>query len=310
MKDAPRFLALALLLLGGLGLVTALVVRRTGTPLPSSLAPAYQLMGKPVKSINHLVTKVMPIDDIDERDFGEVYRARYAAQVRPDDPDLLYLADLMSHLAGMARKPFPYSAYPIDGDEPNAMALPGGVILVTRGLLTTLGSEAELVSVLGHEMGHVEQGHCLDAVKFEVLAAKLGARPFGEIADFGVRVLAAHSFSKTQEDEADQFGYDLLVESPYDHRGSGQAFLSLLEFERRQERDVKRGADPIRDYFASHPPLEIREATFRERADAWWRSHPDAIRRVGQQHLRDRVSSWRRVDSDDSTRVELPGPNP
>ena len=57
---------------------------------------------------------------------------------------------------------------------PNAFALPGGVIIVTGGLLKTLKSEAELAAVLSHEMGHIELSHCLDTVRFQLLARKDG----------------------------------------------------------------------------------------------------------------------------------------
>lgn len=51
---------------------------------------------------------------------------------------------------------------------------------------------------------------------------------------------------------------------------------------------------PIRDYFLSHPPLEIREAKFRAQAEAWWRRNSDQTRHVGEENLRDRVSVYRR----------------
>ena len=42
----------------------------------------------------------------------------------------------------------------LDTPEPNAFALPGRRILVTRGMLALVGDEAELAAVLGHEIGH------------------------------------------------------------------------------------------------------------------------------------------------------------
>ena len=292
MNGRARFVGLALLLVAGVALAVAVSVRRVSTPLPSSLAPAFQLLGTPVKSIDHLVTRVVLVNELDERDLGEIYRAQYETPALKNDSDFVYLNDVMSQLRGAARKPFQYRVYPFDSAEPNAMALPGGVILVTRGLLQTLGSEAELVAVLAHEMGHIEQGHCLDAVKFQLLAEKMGAGILGTIADFGTRVLMSHSFSKTQEDEADEYAYSLLLNSRYDPRGEGRAFASLLAYRRRTPESAAeaRGLDPIRDYFLSHPPVEIREAKFRERADAWWRNHPNEVRQIGERNLRDRTS--------------------
>src|SRR5438045_17036 len=53
------------------------------------------------------------------------------------------------------RPKLPWSFKVVDDASPNAFALPGGPVFVTRGLLTYLNSEAELATVLGHEMGHV-----------------------------------------------------------------------------------------------------------------------------------------------------------
>ena len=146
------------------------------------------------------------------------------------------------------------------------------------------------MAVLAHELGHIEQGHCVYAVKFRLLADKLGARTFGQIVDFAVRMLVSHSFSKTQEDEADEYSYAAIVNSPDDPRGGGGSFASLLRYVTRSESVEPRGADPIRDYFRSHPPLEIREAKFRERAEAWWRRNGDQVRHVGEGNLRRRAA--------------------
>lgn len=291
MNDRARLIGLAVLLAAGLSLAVAASLTRVDTPLPSSLAPAFQLLGTPVKAVDHLVTRVIPVTDLDEREFGDVLRARYDVQIDDEDPDFAYLNDLMLYLAAVADKPFEYRIYPLDYSVPNAMALPGGVILVTTGLLGVLDSEAELMAVLGHELGHIEQGHCVDAVRFRLLAEKAGERTFGEIVDFAVRVLMSHSFSKTQENEADEYAYSVLVNSPYDPRGLGRSFASLLRY---QNASLVSGADPLRDYFMAHPPLEIREAKFRERAEAWWRRNPVEIRHVGRENIVDRVSIYRR----------------
>lgn len=294
MSDRGRLVALTLLLGAGGALAAVIAVHRIRTPLPASLAPAFQLFGTPVKAIDHVLTRVIPIDALDERDFGTVLRARYDLQAAAEDPDFVYVNDLLSHLARTAAKPLEYRAYVLDHPDPNAMALPGGVVLVTTGLLRTLRSEAELASVLGHELGHIERGHCLDAVRFQLLADKVGGAALGEIVDFAVRLLVSHSFSKTQEDDADEYAYALLEQGPYDPRGVGAAFASLLAYVRAREVPARTGVDPLRDYFSSHPPLEVREAKFRARADAWWRRHGDARREVGERNLRDRVSVFQR----------------
>ena len=187
------------------------------------------------------------------------------------------------------------------------MALPGGVILVTRELLNTVQSESELISVLAHELGHIELGHCFDTVKFDLLARKVGSEPLGELADVIVQILLRHTFSKTVEDEADVYAYELVVNSRYDPLGVGNSFGSLSRFLRARGVKPQQHAEPFRDYFMSHPPLEIREAKFHEQATAWWKRHPHARRYIGRQNLKNRAALSVKAISDEWISRPVPG---
>ncbi len=284
MNGSKRPVGLALILLTGACLVLLLASEHIETSLESSLEPVFELIGIPVKALNHFVTRVLPVDGVDEGEFGDVLRARYDAGADTADQDFEYLNALMERLAVHGEKPFEYRVYIMHTGIPNAMALPGGVIFVTSGLLDVLHSEAELAAVLGHEMGHIERGHSLDAVRFRLLADKFGARPLGNIVDAGVHVLLTHSFSKTQEDDADEYAYAVLLKTRYDPRAVGLAFRSLREYV-ADWRPTRSGANPFRDYFSSHPPLEIREDRFTERAEAWWWRHARETRVLGEENL-------------------------
>jgi Zn-dependent protease with chaperone function len=225
------------------------------------------------------------VNEIDEKELGDVYRASYDPQAVPLSREQRYLDSLVAELKPLTGKPFPYRAYVVDYPTPNAMALPGGVVLVTRDLLTTLHSEAELVAVLAHEIGHVERGHCFDTVRFELLARKAGAEPLGQLADFAAAMLLRHSYSKTMEHEADAYAFELLTNSRYDPRGVGGSFRSLMAYEAAHGVETARQASPIRDYFTSHPPLAVRAAEFGERAGAWWLRHAEERRYAGVRNL-------------------------
>src|SRR6185369_13593830 len=72
--------------------------------------------------------------------------------------------------AGTQRPNLPYSCEVVDDPTPNAFALPGGPIFVTRGLMDMMDSEAELATVLGHELGHVNARHTAQQITKSQLA--------------------------------------------------------------------------------------------------------------------------------------------
>jgi len=284
---SKRGFFLTLLVVIGVVLAASMYRARVQPPVGPTFTSAFQLLGETVRVADRLAGRVMPVDDIDEAALGEALRSYY------DDPDHkspdpvaeAYVNAVLATVAESADKNFPYQAYLLDWDVPNAMALPGGVIFVTSGLLESLEDEAQLSAVLAHEVGHIELSHCLDAVKFELAARKIGAAPLGELADLAARLMVRHAFSKTQEHEADVYAWTWLVHSRYDPRGAGGAFAALDRWNRGAGDGGGYRAGLLRDYFSSHPPLEIRESEFRNRAERWWESHPTERRYVGHENL-------------------------
>ena len=294
MKPGLRIAVLGVLLACGVALIVALQRARVQPPLESTFTSAFQIVGAPIKLVDRVATRVLPVNEIDEKELGDVYRASYDPQAVSPSREQRYLDSLVAELKPLTGKPFPYRAYVVDYPTPNAMALPGGVVLVTRDLLTTVHSEAELVAVLAHEIGHIERGHCFDTVRFELLARKAGAEPLGQLADFAAAMLLRHSYSKTMEHEADAYAFELLTNSRYDPRGVGGSFRSLMAYEATHGVETARQASPIRDYFTSHPPLEVRAAEFGERAGAWWLRRPEEQRYAGVRNLQALVALPRR----------------
>src|SRR5688572_3149528 len=73
-------------------------------------------------------------------------------------------------IAAKSERPnLPWEFHVLDDAAVNAFAYPGGFIFVTRGLLTHLNSEAELVQVVGHEIGHVTAKHSVHAISQQQL---------------------------------------------------------------------------------------------------------------------------------------------
>jgi predicted Zn-dependent protease len=273
-----RIASLVSLLLVGAGLIHFVTANRINTPLGRTLSPLFSLFGQSTKAADRVFSRILPIDEIDEQALGDALNFKIEAAYGTDDYRLPYLNDLVSTLAQTSQKPFQYRVYVAPGPA-NAFALPGGIIIVTEGMLQILESEAELVSVLGHEMGHVELGHCFDSARFEMVNRKLGGQTLGEIADTIYGFMARSSFSKTQEKESDDYGFGALTSHGYDPMATADAFERLQkEFGRTHEG----GVDPFRDYFSSHPPLALRIENFRERGKRYLANHPNERFYVGR----------------------------
>ena len=94
----------------------------------------------------------------------------------PDAQVQAYVERLGKGLAAKSERPdLPWSFKVVDDPAVNAFALPGGYIYVTRGIMTHLRSEAELVAVLGHEIGHVTGRHSASQMSKQQLAISSGA---------------------------------------------------------------------------------------------------------------------------------------
>ncbi|EQA35472.1 peptidase, M48 family [Leptospira inadai serovar Lyme str. 10] len=280
-----RFYAFTLLVAFGIVLGFAVSVNKVGVEKPLTLAPAFQLLGKPVKTLDRAFTKILPIDNLDEKQLGDAIASRYANYGSTESPkDLAYLQGLIAKLTIGNKKGFNYRILIMETSQANAFAMPGGILFVTSGLLTSVKSEAELVAVLGHEIGHVELSHCMDGVRFELLSRKIGSATLGELADIATGILLRPSFSKNQESESDEYGYKILLREGYDPFAMGRMFQRLKESSGGTEGQES----PIGEYFMTHPYLDLRSEKFREKA----KKQEAGMYYVGEKNLSNRTSKF------------------
>ncbi len=256
------------------------------TPYSITFAPAFQLAGLATENVNKLVSRVLPINDLDEKQLGEVILAKKGIDLQ--EKHTAYLNNVLKELQKFKKKPFKYYIVFVDLSFVNAHALPGGVIVIYSGLLKVLHSESELAAIIAHEMGHIELNHCLDGVKFELAAKKIHSEVLGNIADLAIEFLLRHSFSKTQEDAADEYSFNLLLQSKYDVQGVAKAFQALYDHEKESEfrgKSQLKVTDPIRDYFMSHPYLIMRLQKFTAKSDRFYKNNPQK-RYIGVKNLK------------------------
>ncbi|MBU3937569.1 MAG: M48 family metalloprotease, partial [Proteobacteria bacterium] len=81
-----------------------------------------------------------------------------------------YVTAIGMRLAQVSHRPhLSYSFKVVNDSSPNAFAMPGGNIAITRGLLVALESESQLAAVLGHELGHVTARHSMQNLQRGIL---------------------------------------------------------------------------------------------------------------------------------------------
>jgi beta-barrel assembly-enhancing protease len=110
----------------------------------------------------------------------------------------------------------------LDSDNVNAFATPGGYVLVTKGLLVKMRSEAELANVLAHEISHVVKKHHLAAIRNGAgMQAGMNSRS-PEITSrlvSGMKEVMLRGLDKDDELEADRMGVVIAARSGYDPYG-------------------------------------------------------------------------------------------
>ena len=138
----------------------------------------------------------------------------------------------MERLAGhWPDNPYGFRVAVIEEAVPNAFAVPGGLVLVTSGLLEHVGSENELAFVLAHELGHFHnRDHITTLGRSLVVSLALGSVDIDTsgLSLFGTTgLLTERSFGRNDEREADRFGLALLY-AEYGHIGGAADFLQSM----------------------------------------------------------------------------------
>lgn len=226
--------------------------------------PVDSVYAKPEVSLGREVELGKQASEEIEREIGLVRDATIQA----------YVDEIGQRVARVASRPdLTFQFRILNSPEPNAFALPGGYIYVSRGLLVLANSESELANVLAHEIAHVEKQHALARMDratqtnwlttLGILAAAAlgGGDAIGAIQAANASAVAA--YSREQEREADHVGQEIALRAGWDPRGMAD-FLRSLENQARLEQ----GASRYASFFDSHPSTPERVASAASRADA------------------------------------------
>lgn len=186
-----------------------------------------------------------------------------------DDPALQQYVDAIGQrMATVSERPdLPWSFAVVDDPTPNAFALPGGPIFLTRGMMNLMTTEAQLATVLGHEIAHVTARHHVTSLSRQQLAQiGLGVggilfpelASLGNVAGAGLQLLFL-SHGREAERQADDLGFAYALGQSYDVREMALVFGSL------QRLGEERSDGGVPSWLQTHPAPAERIASVEER---------------------------------------------
>lgn len=185
----------------------------------------------------------------------------------------------------LKNKPFDFHFYLADSEEPNAFALPGGYIYVTRGILPLLQTEDELAGIMAHEIIHVMQRHSVKQLKKgavtnllkvpgNVLNAVTGTK-IGNILNTPIGIATSGyiaKYGRGHEKESDDFGIQLAASAGYKTDALADALDRLSK-----EIELLTGKAEERNYFSDHPYTPSRISNIRGAANRYKPFKPSPI---------------------------------
>jgi predicted Zn-dependent protease len=204
-----------------------------------------------------------------ERQVGRDLAAAVRAETPPDADAAVrsLVGEVGARLARcVANKARRFDFEVLAGGEPNAFALPGGYVFITRSLVELCEmSPDELAFILGHEMAHVMRGHALDRILSQAalrmatrVAPSVGAVS-AAVKGAGLKALAG-AYSRDNELEADELGLRLADAAGFDPAAAQRLMQRLAALHGRAAEGL------MARYFGTHPAPADRARRMRGKA--------------------------------------------
>ncbi len=242
------------------------------------------------RGISRVPAAMTRLSDEEEIHMGDSMAQGYTSRYEVNQPESIALQDYVSQVgvivAAHARRKLQYKFHYIpDANLINAFALPGGHVFIGKGLILLMDSEDELANILGHEVEHVDNYHCVE--RFQ-LRTRLHDVPLSELLTLPVEFFQA-GYTKDQELEADRDGTWLAVMAGYSPKGAVRMFEAYGRLERvyvqkaeSPDQELSQVAiQSIEGYFRSHPLPEDRSNQIKQiMATRKWPEHPEKPLRV------------------------------
>lgn len=235
-------------------------------------APAYAQLGgltRGIRKAQETRDKVQTLADLtfsdrEERELGQNISGQLVQRFGVlQDPEVAKYVTLVGTVVaqGSPRPDLLWEFIVLDTEAVNAYAAPGGLVHITKGALGLLKNEAELASVLGHEITHITARHTIRAIQ-KSKGLSLGTSEFSGggltgagialLGGVGYDVLFENKFDRDDEMESDKLGIQMAAKVGYAPTGM-IGFLNKIA-ERNKEMAEPNGL------FASHPLMADRIA--------------------------------------------------
>ena len=193
-----------------------------------------------------------------ELEMGEESKKQLEQQIGfYEHPAQEYLTSLgLSLVDNLEDRVFDYRFGIIDMKEPNALAVPGGDVYFSRGILLLANSEQELAGVMGHEIIHVYKSHSRKASNRSIFSGilKLPGAIVGVFAPTAGSILMAPGamfdagYSRKNEKQSDELGAQLAAKTGFDPEG----LVTILE-KMSEMVEMETGMEEQRSFYSTHP---------------------------------------------------------
>ncbi len=170
-----------------------------------------------------------------------------------------YVNEIGQRLAAVSDRPdIPYTFQIVQDSSVNAFATMGGYVYVTTGLMAAADNEAELASVIGHEIGHISGRHAVEQMRqaaiTQGITGALGVNR-DRLVNIGTQIALQLPASRSDEYEADRRGFDTMGRAGYD-QAAMVAFMKKL---------VRQGSPP--EFLSTHPDARNRVTQLQQDLD-------------------------------------------
>lgn len=192
-----------------------------------------------------------------EKGMGESILSIMAPEERRcNDKELQQAIDeIVARLSAADPGPYSFKVFVVKSPVFNAVALPGGNIVVFGGLLEKTQSPESLAAVLAHEMQHIKKRHVTKRIIEDSSTGLIISAVSGDVTGsmlYGVKIahnLAMLSYSRQDEEEADKGGMKMLLAANLDP----EAMVHFFEIMKEEKQKFK-----IPQYLSTHPDLDER----------------------------------------------------